>query len=135
MSATNPVLTVIQVMGASGANALPLTGLAGSAFCTATFQLTANWELRVPIQAVQAANVSAGPELAIFAAAGDGNSAPKYETIPLINYALTRSASANDVATIRLDAGLYCARLCSGGPNTATVGLLTGLLVTGIANV
>lgn len=132
MSVSNPVLTYIQLMGTS---TTALTGVAGSSFVTATFQITAGWELRIPYHGVQASNVSAGPEVAIYEMVCDGTVAPKYATIPTASLAITRAASGADVAFMRIDAGIYCARLCSGGPNTATVGLLTGAVFTGISNV
>lgn len=111
-----------------------LTGIAGSSFLTATVQVTSGWELRLPFQAIQAANVSAGPELRAFAAVADAIGTPPYATIPL-TFGLNRSGSGNDTYVCTLPTGIWCLALCSGGPNTATVGIGTAELITAVNQV
>lgn len=125
---SNPVLTWIATIMAEA-------GLAGSSNLTATFQITSGWEVRIPFRGVQAANVSAGPEIWIYEAVAFAAGTPKFSTVPLAQIGLTRSASGDDTSIVRLDTGIYCARLISGGPNTATVGLLTAQVLTGVNNV
>jgi len=127
MSVATPLETWISTIQS-------LTGLAASTFVTATIQLTAGWEIRLPFQGVQASNVSAGPYLQVFEAIGLGTGTPPFATIPMTQIAITNKASGNDVMYIRLDTGIYCLALGSGGPNTATVGILTAIVVTAVQN-
>lgn len=126
----NPVLTYIQLMGVAAGT--PLTAQNGSSWVTANFQITAGWEIRIPFQGVMAANVSAGPEIYAYRGIQNLGGTPTYETIASRAKGINRRASGNDVTTITLDTGYWCLALCTGGPNTATVGALTGEVVTGI---
>jgi hypothetical protein len=125
---SSPIETFVAALQAAG-------GLAGSSFVTCTqVNCTAIWERRVPFWGVQASNVSAGPELWVYEAVANYAGTPPCTTQPLVT-AIPFKASANDTVVVRLDTGLYTLVLCSGGPNTATVGLLTCMDVTGINNV
>jgi hypothetical protein len=114
---------------------LPLQGVAGSSNITATLiNATAAWEIRIPFQGVQAANVSAGPELWVYeAVAGSSGAAPLWTTLPLV-FPIPFRSSGNDTQIIRLDTGLYLISLNSGGPNTSSIGALTAQLITGVLN-
>jgi len=112
-----------------------LTGIAASTFVTATIQLTAGWEIRLPFRGVQASNVSAGPYIQVFEAIGLGSAtSPPFATVPMTQVALTNVASSDNTVFVRLDCGVYCLALGSGGPNTATVGVLTAAIITAINN-
>lgn len=118
-----------QLQQAFVATVLAETGLAGSSSLTATVNITAEWERYVPFRAVQAANVSAGPEIRVYRSTDGGNN---FDSEPAPQFVLTRGGNSDNRLAVRLDTGQYAIELVSGGPNTATLALLTQYSVTSV---
>lgn len=122
-----PNITPIQ---AFSPQLIAAQGLAGSSSLTATLNLTAGWEVYVPFRGVQNANVTAGPEIRAYRSFDGGTT---YETSPSAAFAIARNSGVDSTITLRLDTGQWALQIVSGGPNTATVAILTQVSITAIS--
>lgn len=107
--------------------------VAGSSSLTVTLAITSGFEVRVPVQSVQASNVSAAPEVYAYRAVAGAAGTPKYETQGATGAVFTRTASGDQTDVIVLDTGMWCLQLLSGGPNTASFLVLTQEVITAYA--
>jgi len=124
MTVSTPVLSwVASVMAGSS--------LAQSSSLTATVNITAGWELQLPV-ACQFSNVSADPVINVYPSMDGG---ANYDTTPLTSFSIGRVSSGKGQASIRLSTGQYALQLINSGPNTATFQVLTAAIVTAINNV
>lgn len=103
------------------------TAVAGSSYITATIANVTVEEVRVPFYFVQASNVSAGPEVEVYRSTDGGGN---FDTIAAPPFGITRASSTQDQKTLLLDGGVYAFAMCSGGPNTATLGVNTAEVLT-----
>ena len=120
MSVVNRVVTYLSAIHAP-------TAVAGSSYITCTVVAPGVEELRIPCYFVQAANVSAGPEVRVYRS-DDGGAT--FDTVAAPLFSITRAASTQDQKTVVLDGGVYAFSLCSGGPNTCTLGVNTAEVLT-----
>ena len=120
MATVNRVVTYLSAIHAP-------TAVAGSSYITATIANVTAEELRLPCYFVQANNVSAGPELRVYRSTDGGAS---FDTVAAPVFSITRAASTKDQKTVILDGGVYAFSMCTGGPNTCTVGINTVEVLT-----
>ncbi len=113
------------------ASIMTATGVVQSASLTATCQVTAGFELQLPVR-VQFSNVSADPVINVYATMDGG---ANYDTTPLTSFSISRIASATGQASIRLSTGQYAIQVLNSGPNSALVSILTSLVITSVQNV
>lgn len=104
--------------------------IAGSSYVTVTINNVTAEELRVPFYFVQAANVSAGPSVEVFRSTDGG---VNFDTIASPVFSVTRASGSVSQKTLVLDGGIYAFKICSGGPNTCTVGVNTVEVLTAYA--
>ena len=105
------------------------TGVAASTNLTVTINVTAGWEVQVPVRAVQAANVSAGPEIYAFRSYDGGTN---YENVASTGFSVLRTSSGDSTKTLYLPTGQWAIQLLSGGPNTATFAVNTLFVITAV---
>lgn len=103
------------------------TAVAASSYITATIANVTAEEIRVPFYFVQASNVSAGPEVEVYRSTDGG---ANFDTVAAPPFGITRASSTQDQKTLLLDGGVYAFAMCSGGPNTATLGVNTAEVLT-----
>ena len=106
-------------------------GVNQSASITATVNITAGWEIQLPVQC-RFSNVSADPIISIFPSMDGGTT---YDTTAMTSFSVARIASATGQASIRLSTGQYAVQMLNSGPNSASMAILTQLIVTSIQNV
>lgn len=123
MSTVNRIIAYISTLHAPAP-------VAGSSYVTVTIDNITAEELRVPFYFVQAANVSAGPEVEVFRSTDGGNN---FDTVASPVFSITRASGAVSQKSIVLDGGVYAFKICSGGPNTCTVGVNTVEVLTAYA--
>lgn len=112
------------------ATVMAATGVNQSASVTATINITAAWEIQIPVRC-QFSNVSADPIINIYSSMDGGAG---YDTTPIQSFAIARIASGTGQASIRLTTGQYAIQILNSGPNSATVSLVTALAITAINN-
>lgn len=107
------------------------TAVNQSSSLTATLNITAGLEVYVPV-AVQFSNVSADPVVFIYRSMDGGTT---YDTTSMGSFSIGKIATGKGQASIVLATGQYALQLLNSGPNTATIMVLTQLVITAINNV
>lgn len=108
-----------------------LTGIQYSASLYFSVQITAGWEIRVPVQ-VRFSLASADPTVLVYPTHDGG---ANYDTNPIAGFSIARINSASAQASIALPTGQYLLQVQNSGPNSASVAVLTAEVITAIANV
>lgn len=124
-------MTVANPVQAFAATLLAATPIAGSSSTTVTVNMTAGWEIYFPVRTVQAANVSAGPEIRCYRSMDGGAT---FANVPMPSFGIVRAASGDNIISCRLDTGMYAIQLMSGGPNTTTFIVSTQMIITSIVS-
>ncbi len=124
MSVSNPVIAWTASLQA-------LTGIQYSASLYFSVNITAGWELQVPVQ-VRFSLASADPIVNVYPS-NDGGA--NYETQAMVSFSIARLNSATRLGSVRLPTGQYLMQVQHSGPNSASVAVLTAMVVTGINNV
>jgi len=106
------------------------TAVNQSASLTITVNITAGWEVQLPIK-VRFSNVSADPLIAIYPSMDGGTN---YDTTAMSTFSVSRVAAGTGQASIRLSTGQYVIQLLNSGPNTATFIVPTQLVITAVNN-
>lgn len=122
--------TVSTPVAAWTASIMAGTAVNQSSSLTATINITAHWEIQVPV-AVQFSNVSADPVVIVYPSMDGG---ANYDTTPMTSFAIGRVSSGKGQASIRLATGQYALQLLNSGPNTATFQVLTPMVLSAILN-
>lgn len=107
-----------------------LTGIQYSASLYFSVNVTAGWEIQIPIQ-VRFSLVSADPIVNVYASS-DGGTA--YDTTPIASFSITRLASATRQTSVRLPTGQYLLQVQHSGSNSASVAVLTALVISSVVN-
>lgn len=101
---------------------------------TVTVNITAGWEIQVPLQ-VQYSSVSADSVVNIYSTMDGG---ANYETYPLMSIALPSSQNlpSNQLvkSSVRLTTGQYAIQLVASGPSSESFAILTQLVISSIIN-
>jgi len=101
-----------------------------SSSLTATVQITAGWEIQLPIS-IQFSNVSADPIVSVYPSMDGG---ARYDVTAMTSFSVGRVSTGRGQASIRLSTGQYAIQILNSGPNTATIQVLTALVITAINN-
>lgn len=125
MAVANPVLAWTAALLGS------FTGVNQSASLTVTLNITQGWEVQVPVN-IRFSNVSADAVINAYPSNDGGNS---YDSNPSFSISLARAAGATRQTSIRLPVGQYAIQILNSGPNSASVQVLTAMVVTAIQNV
>jgi len=124
-------MAVATPVSAWVASIMAATGVAQSSSLTVTVNITAGWEVQVPIW-VQVSAVSADPVVEIYPTM-DGGAA--YDTVPLTSFTLPRvSGGGVTQSSIRLSTGQYAIRLLASGSGSQSFAVLTQMVITAINN-
>lgn len=105
-------------------------GVTNSGSLTVTVNVTAGWEIQIPIQC-RFSLVSADPVIYIYPSMDGGAT---YDTTPMTAFAIARIASATAQASIRLSTGQYALQLVASGSNSQSFAVLTQMVITAINN-
>lgn len=108
-----------------------LTGIQYSASLYFSVNITAGWEVQIPVQ-VRFSLVSADPVVNVYPSSDGG---ANYDSVPAASYNIARLASTTRQASIRIPTGQYLIQVQHSGSNSASVGLLTGMIITAVNNV
>ena len=101
-----------------------------SSSLTATVQITAGWEIQLPVS-IQFSNVSADPIVSVYPSMDGGAG---YDVTAMTSFSVGRVSTGRGQASIRLSTGQYAIQILNSGPNTATIQVLTALVITAINN-
>ena len=104
--------------------------VAQSSSLTFTVNITAGWEVQVPI-ALQMSSVSADPVVNVFPSMDGG---ANYDTSPMSSFSIARVVGKGQTS-VRLSTGQYVLQVLNSGPNNATAFINTQLVITAINNV
>lgn len=125
MSVSVPLITWISsLMGTATA-----TSQSGS--LTATVNLTAGWEIQIPIMISWKSGVSADAIVNVYAS-NDGGA--NYDSNPIISMPLARAGGGSARGTLKLPTGQYALQILNSGPSTGSAAILTAQVLTGILN-
>lgn len=114
------------------ASILTSTGTNQSSSIYATVNITAGWEIQIPIQVIMSA-VSSDPVVNILPSMDGG---ANYDTSAFQSFSIARITGGGTVqGSIRLSTGQYLIQMTSSGPNSQSFALLTQLVLTSINNV
>lgn len=108
-----------------------LTGIQYSASLYFSVNLTAGFEITLPIQ-VRFSLVSADPIVNVYRSLDGG---ANYDVNPFLSFAIQRLASRTVQQSIAIPTGQYLLQVQHSGSNSASVGILTGAVITAINNV
>ncbi len=97
---------------------------------TVTVNLTQGWEIQVPLGVRYGSNVSLATLIQIYPT-NDGGAT--FDNVPLVAFTIPTSASANQVASVRLTTGMYAVQMVSSSPST-TFFTLTQEILTSYLN-
>jgi hypothetical protein len=124
MSVSNPVLAWVASLQA-------LTGIQYSASLYFSVNLTAGWEINIPIQ-VRFSLASADPIVNVYPSSDGGAT---WDATALTSFSIPRLNSASRTNSVRLPTGQYLLQVQHAGPNSASVAVLTAMVVTAVNNV
>jgi hypothetical protein len=117
------------------ATLLAATGTNQSTSLTVTVNITAGWEVQIPVQ-VQYSNVSADAVVNVYSSMDGG---ANYETSPLMSFSLPSvtnlPATRLVKSSIRLTTGQYAIQLLASGSSSESFAVLTQAVITAINNV
>lgn len=123
--------TVVSVPVATWVASLQaLTGVQYSASLYFSVNVTAGWEIQIPVQ-VRFSLVSADPIINVYPSSDGG---ANYDTTPMTSFSVTRLASATRMASIRLPTGQYLLQYQHSGSNSGSVAVLTAMVITAVNN-
>ena len=112
-----------------------LLALTGGNISTNTYvsvNITAGWEIQIPVQ-IRMSAVSADPVISVLPSMDGGAS---YDTTPFVSFSVARiSGGGTRQASIRLSTGQYLLQITTSGPNSQSVAVLSQLVITAINNV
>lgn len=124
MTVSNPVIAWVASLQA-------LTGIGVSTNLYFSVNLTAGWEIRVPVQ-IRMSTVSADPTVTIYPSHDGGGT---YDTTPMTGFSISRVPAASVQASVALPTGQYLLQVFNTGPSSASVAVLTAEVITAINNV
>lgn len=124
--------TVSTPISAWVASILTATGTAQSSFIYVTVNITAGWEVQLPVQ-VANSSVSSDHIVNIWSSMDGG---ANYDQTAFTSFAISRiSGGGTARASIRLSTGQYLIGVLVAGPSSQRVAVLTQLVITAINNV
>lgn len=98
---------------------------------TVTVNITAGWEVQVPLGVRYGSNVSLATPVYVYPT-NDGGAT--FDTEPLVAFSIPTTASVNKIASVRLTTGMYVIQMVSSSPST-TFYVLTQEVITAVNNV
>ena len=125
--------TVSTPVSAWVASILTSTGTNQSSSIYVTVNITAGWEVQLPVR-VQQSNVSADQTVNIYALM-DGTAGGNYDQTAFTSFSVARvSAGGTGQGSIRLSTGQYLVQMIASGPQSQSFAVLTQLVITSINN-
>lgn len=106
------------------------TGANQSSSLTVTVNITQGWEITVPVN-IRFSNVSADPVINAYKSNDGGVT---YDTTPAYSISVARVASGQGRASVVIPVGQYALQILNSGPNSASIQVLTAVIVTAILN-
>lgn len=116
------------------ASLLPATATATSGSLTVTVNITAGWEVNLPVQISFKSGVSADAVINAYPSSDGGTT---YDNNPAFSMSIGRGTVSSTVrqTSIRLPVGQYALQILNSGPSSGSAAILTGMVVTAINNV
>lgn len=124
--------TVSTPVSAWVASVFPGASTSAGASNTATVNITAGWEIQMPVRCVFS-RVSADPQVYVYRSMDGGAS---FDSVPFASFAITRVATGTGQASVALSTGQYVVRMDAYTSQEAvTFQILTQLVITAVSNV